>query len=117
MHIQDGHAQAAGGTDRARDGVRNVVELQIQKNVQASTDDLTNKARALSGKQLVSHFEGTDYSRQSLDQTERRGPVGYIKCDYYSLARQAHLSLGMNFRATEFMQYLRPVGCGPSSKT
>ena len=58
MHIHQLHArQRRGGQHCSRNGVRNVVEFQIQKDVRAKLRNLPHRLRSSSGEELAADLE------------------------------------------------------------
>ena len=71
MNRQHLHAKFGGGFDRMRDRIRNVVQLQIEKNFCAGSQNVTHNLGSGRGINLQTDFKKRDLLSQLLDKIER----------------------------------------------
>lgn len=71
VHRQHLHAEIAGCTDCFRDRVRNVVQLQVEKNLCAGREDAAHYLRSAGGVKLQPNFEKGDIAAELLDELQR----------------------------------------------
>ena len=65
------HAERRGGGDRLRDGIRDVVKLQVEEDAIALVDQRAHDRRALRGEQAAADLESAGDAAQRVRQRER----------------------------------------------
>ena len=73
MDVHHPDAQPRGRRDRSRDGLRNVVKLEIQEDAIAACDDRLDDRRTLAGEESISDFLPAEAAAKLLRQYERLG--------------------------------------------
>ena len=64
-------AEPRGRGDRAGDGVRDVVELQVEEHAIAAADQLFDERRAVAGEQPAADLEAADRAAQRVGERAR----------------------------------------------
>ena len=71
MHVDHPRAQPRGRTNRACDGVGDVVKLQIEEDAIASRGELLDDRRPQAGEQATADLETADRAAQRIGQRPR----------------------------------------------
>lgn len=87
MQRQHLHAEFAGRGHRLGHRVRNVVQLEVEKNIRACREDVPHNFRAGRGVELESDFEKRNLSAKLVHEIERVAGRRHIECNDDPLAR------------------------------
>ena len=71
MHRHEPNPQSGGVAHAARDGVRNVVEFQIEKDIPVSRAELANDRRSRDREQLISNLVKPTLIAEIVDELQR----------------------------------------------
>jgi hypothetical protein len=91
MHVEHPDAKVRGSPARARNGVWNIVKLEIEEYIEALPLHRLDKARARRRKELLPDLNAASRRVQSTGEFERRRGLGEIERDDHT--RLVHAAL------------------------
>jgi len=88
VEVDDGDAQSGDSADRAGDRVRNIVELEVEKNRRAGLDDPRDAGRALCVEEFEAEFHAADMRAHRLRPGERALEIDGVEGDENGIVGQ-----------------------------
>ena len=79
MYVQHPHTQACGRGAGARDGIGDIVKLQVEKDIESAVNQLADQPRAGTREQLAADLELARAGVNFADKTERFFAAAVIK--------------------------------------
>ena len=86
VHREDGSAKRIGGTNRAGDGGRDIVQLEIEKDLESAIQDHPDGGRPAGREELEADLDQTHPAFDLVQQSAARLEVGHVKGQYEPLA-------------------------------
>ena len=86
METQHLHVQFGGRFHSPGHRVRYIVQLEIEKNLQAKVPNFLDEFRSLCGEKLKANFHRRDKGRRHFREPHRFFTVAYIQCQNDAIA-------------------------------
>jgi len=119
MHVDHPRAQRGGGAAGAGNGVRDVVEFQVQENRQAQLVEAGDDRRPLRGEKFLADLHSAAAAAQAAGDRQRFGAGGIVQCDddRHAWIRIAHVhSPSMPWMGLTVLHDLHPGHCQCSER-